>query len=89
MDRDGWDLEGPPWGAYQKEELAYARGQAGTVGSGLLGGTAFGGYGGAVVDEDRATHDEVRAELKRMREVARREDEPELAASVDRQLHGS
>jgi hypothetical protein len=88
MSGDGWDLEGAPWGTYRKEELAYARGQAGTVGSGLLGGAAFGGYGGPVVDEDRATRDAIRAELRRLREEARASDEPEMLEFVARELHG-
>jgi hypothetical protein len=61
--------EGPPWGNNVDPDEAYLRGQAGSVGSGLLGGESQAWYGGALV-VPRALQKEVRktiAELTRER----------------------
>jgi hypothetical protein len=46
MTRD--QLDGPPWGTNVDPDEAYLRGQAGSAGSGLLGGLSQAWYGGAV-----------------------------------------
>lgn len=68
------EQEGPPWGGTVDPDEAYLRGQAGSAGSGLLGGWSQAGYGGAVGARGgrnaRATEREVRqtvAELTRQR----------------------
>jgi hypothetical protein len=40
--------EGPPWGNTVDPDEAYVRGQAGSAGSGLIGGLSQAWYGGAV-----------------------------------------
>ncbi len=42
-------LEGPPWCGHVDPEEAYFRGQAGSMGSGLLGGWGYATAGGAFV----------------------------------------
>ena len=41
-------MAGPPWGSYVDPELAYIRGQLGSVGSGALGGRSYSEDGGFV-----------------------------------------
>ena len=68
-----YEQEGPPWGATVDPDEAYLRGQAGSVGSGLLGGWSQAAYGGAFGEREtrgprRTTEREVRqtvAELVR------------------------
>ena len=58
------ELDGPPWGTCVDPDEAYLRGQAGQVGSGLLGGWGEGEFGGPVDARPRArTEDEVREEV--------------------------
>jgi len=40
--------EGPPWGSTVDPDEAYLRGQAGSAGSGLIGGLGQAWFGGAV-----------------------------------------
>jgi hypothetical protein len=61
-------LDGPPWGTFVDEDEAYVRGQAGSVGSGLLGGWSFDGYGGWIDETPRPIETEIRAELHRLLE---------------------
>jgi len=42
-----WELNGPPWMTYVDPDEAYLRGQAGSVGSGLLGGWSHATLGGS------------------------------------------
>lgn len=54
-------MPGPPWGSYVDPELAYIRGQLGSVGSGALGGRSFADDGGFVTadpEDTRALIDE-------------------------------
>ena len=44
--------EGVPWGSTVDEDELYLRGQAGQVGSGLLGGWSAAAYGGAFGERD-------------------------------------
>jgi len=63
-----WQLDGPPWMTYIDADEAYLRGQAGSVGSGLLGGwsqATLGGCFGARLGNEA----EVR---KTIAEIARR-----------------
>jgi len=67
MPRD--QLDGPPWGNNVDPEEAYLRGQAGSAGSGLLGGQSQAWYG-AAVERPGGLQKEVRrtiAELTRKR----------------------
>jgi len=41
-------MAGPPWGTYVDPEVAYIRGQLGSVGSGALGGRSYSEDGGFV-----------------------------------------
>lgn len=41
-------MAGPPWGNYVDPDLAYIRGQLGSVGSGALGGRSYSDDGGFV-----------------------------------------
>jgi hypothetical protein len=41
-------MSGPPWGNYVDPDLAYIRGQLGSVGSGAIGGRSFANLGGFV-----------------------------------------
>jgi hypothetical protein len=41
-------MAGPPWGNYVDPEIAYIRGQLGSVGSGALGGRSYSEDGGFV-----------------------------------------
>lgn len=50
-------MAGPPWGSYVDPEIAYIRGQLGSVGSGALGGRSYSEDGGFV----RADPEETRA----------------------------
>jgi hypothetical protein len=59
-------LDGPPWGSYVDEDEAYVRGQAHSLGSGLLGGWSFDGYGGSLTEAPRQTEIDARAELHRL-----------------------
>jgi hypothetical protein len=52
-------LDGPPWGTNVDPDEAYLRGQAGSTGSGLLGGVAQAWFGGAV-ETTRGPQAEVR-----------------------------
>lgn len=52
--------EGPPWGSTVDPDEAYLRGQAGSAGSGLLGGQSQAWYGGAM-----ETPTELQAEVRR------------------------
>jgi hypothetical protein len=42
-----WVLDGPPWMTYVDPDEVYLRGQAGSVGSGLLGGWSQATLGGS------------------------------------------
>ncbi|HEY4394274.1 MAG TPA: hypothetical protein VGP64_09445 [Polyangia bacterium] len=48
-------MAGPPWGSYVDPELAYIRGQLGSVGSGALGGRSFSDDGGFVTADPAET----------------------------------
>ncbi len=64
-----WELDGPPWMTYVDPDEAYLRGQAGSVGSGLLGGWGQATLGGSF-DVRQGTEAEVRrtiAELAKSR----------------------
>ena len=59
-------LDGPPWGNYVDEDEAYVRGQAHSLGSGLLGGWSFDAYGGSLTEAPRQTEIDARAEIHRL-----------------------
>ena len=59
--------EGVPWGATVDEDELYLRGQAGQVGSGLLGGWSAASYGGAFGERDE--HDARLATKEAVRET--------------------
>jgi hypothetical protein len=63
-----WELDGPPWMTYVDPDEAYLRGQAGSVGSGLLGGWSQATLGGSFGARE-GTEAEVR---KTIAEIARR-----------------
>jgi hypothetical protein len=58
-------LEGPPWGEYSDPDLAYVRGQIGSVGSGALGGWSCANNGGFIARGGEETN-EVLAEVRRI-----------------------
>ena len=62
-----WELDGPPWTPYVDPDEAYLRSQAGSVGSGLLGGWSQATLGGSF--GAREGNEEVR---KTIAEIARR-----------------
>jgi hypothetical protein len=57
--------EGPPWGNNVDPDEAYLRGQAGSAGSGLLGGQSQAWYGGAM-ETPRKLQAEVRRTIAEM-----------------------
>jgi len=59
-------LDGPPWGSYVDEDDAYVRGQAHSLGSGLLGGWSFDAYGGSLSEAPSQTEIDARAEVHRL-----------------------
>ena len=63
-----WELDGPPWMTYVDTDEVYLRGQAGSVGSGLLGGWSQANLGGSFGARE-GNEAEVR---KTIREIARR-----------------
>ena len=50
-------MSGPPWGSYVDPELAYIRGQLGSVGSGALGGRSCSDDGGFVKADPEETRE--------------------------------
>ena len=50
-------MAGPPWGSYVDPEIAYIRGQLGSVGSGALGGRSFSEDGGFVRADPQETRE--------------------------------
>jgi hypothetical protein len=48
-------MSGPPWGNYVDPDLAYIRGQLGSVGSGAIGGRSQASLGGFVEATGRET----------------------------------
>jgi len=57
--------KGPPWGNNVDPDEAYLRGQAGSAGSGLLGGQSQAWYGGAM-ETPRKLQAEVRRTIAEM-----------------------
>ena len=57
-------------GALTAEDEEYLRGQAGSVGSGALGGWSQSAFGGYLTDGPQRAVAEVRAELQRLRALA-------------------
>ncbi len=55
-------LEGPPWDTYVDPDEAYVREQAGSLGSGLLGGWSQAAYGGSF-GEYEGEEDDVRKQV--------------------------
>ena len=58
-------VDAPPWGDYVDPDLAYIRGQIGSVGSGALGGRSCSDLGGFVEQDARASA-EILAEVRRI-----------------------
>ncbi|HXU01097.1 MAG TPA: hypothetical protein VN903_08900 [Polyangia bacterium] len=65
MSRD--QLEGAPWGSNVDPDEAYLRGQATSVGSGLLGGWSQASYGGAFAVR-KGNEKEIRREIAELNE---------------------
>jgi hypothetical protein len=62
---DNVKLDGPPWGDYVDPDLAYVRGQIGSMGSGALGGWSCSSIGGFLEVDGRQTA-EILAEVRRV-----------------------
>ena len=64
-------IDGPPWGSYVDDDEAYVRGQAMSLGSGLLGGWSGVGSGG-FFDSHKAIEEEEdeRRELHHLQQAA-------------------
>jgi hypothetical protein len=59
------ELDGSPWGEYADPDLAYVRGQTGSVGSGALGGWSGSNRGGLLEVSGDETQ-EILAEARRI-----------------------
>lgn len=59
-----WELDGPPGGQFVDPDDVYLRGQAHTLGSGVLGGWSQANLGGSFTEEPAR---EVREELRELR----------------------
>jgi hypothetical protein len=66
-------FEGPPWDTCVDPDEAYVRKQAGSMGSGLLGGWSHAAYGGSLGAHERQ-EDDVRKTVAKL--VAAREHPP-------------
>jgi hypothetical protein len=75
------EMEGPPWGTCVDPDEAYLRGQAGSLGSGLLGGWSQAAYGGSL-DARQGEEGEIRNVIH---ELVSGDDAPP-ASGVDEQL---